>query len=243
VSASGTGPDVFERLRAADPAAAAPPFDPASAQGQAVLERALSGARRRRGPRRFAAVALVVAAAAGAAAAGFLDSRKPAAALDVACYTAARLDASASVVRARPDRAVEACRTLWRDGTLGPAASPPHLVACVLSTGVVAVFPGGPGTCAELHRPVASPGPSPAVDKVATLRDRLIGASNATGCLAPDEARADAEGALRDLGISGWSVVVGPGASGHGFDADRPCATFAFEQDRKQIVLVPFPRH
>lgn len=234
--------DVFERLRAADPAAATPPFDPASAQGQAVLERALSSSRRPRAPRRFAAVALVVAAA-GAVAAGFLNSRKPAAALDIACYTAPRLDASASVVRARPDRAVEACRALWRDGTLGPAASPPHLVACVLSTGVVAVFPGGPGTCAELHRPVASPGPSTGVDKVVTMRDRLIAASNATGCLAPDEARADAEGALRDLSISGWSVVVGPGATGHGFDADRPCATFAFEQGRKQVVLVPFPRH
>jgi hypothetical protein len=46
---------------------------------------------------------------------------------------------------------VALCAALWRQGdVLTGDITPPHLVACVLDTGVVAVFPGDDSTCERL---------------------------------------------------------------------------------------------
>jgi hypothetical protein len=249
----------FEVLAAADPGRNAV-FEPESARGQVVYERALaagSGAGRPRtrvSVRVLAAVAVALALL-GLGAAAYLNSRRPTHSLGVGCYAANRLDAATFVVQARARHEVDACAALWRDGTLGSPGSTgsavPPLVACVLPSGAVGVFPGGPSTCAQLQRPVAStvaPSPPsslgtapPAGDVVIALRDRLVAAGRATPCLRPDDARATVRQAFADLGLSDWTMVVGPGPTGQGYDGSRPCTTFSFEQEQRRVVLVPSP--
>jgi hypothetical protein len=94
------------------------------------------------------------------------------------CYTVATTSDSHYVSVGEPGRAgrtaqvrtaVGVCASLFRAGLLRPGAKGidpsahggaghpvPRLVACTLSGGVAAVFPGGPGTCARLGLPAAA---------------------------------------------------------------------------------------
>ncbi|HEV7886210.1 MAG TPA: hypothetical protein VGO92_01540 [Acidimicrobiales bacterium] len=252
-------PDPFEALAGADPARGHEGFDPTSAVGRDVLRRAMGdaalgqpsepsdlAAARRAAMRRRAVVAAALAlAVAGAAAAAWVSSRRPTHTLDVGCYAEARLDAATFVVRTSESQAVEGCRDLWRSGTFGVPQDPPLLAACVLESGAVGVFPGGPETCIRLQRPTAStlpPTTVPASDRLVELRNRLAAAATADRCIAPDDARALVSRAFTELGLSDWTMETGPGASGQGFDESRPCATFSIEEEQHKVTLVPFPR-
>ena len=50
---------------------------------------------------------------------------------------------------------VAACAGLWREGLLGAGSTVPALVACVLPSGIAAVYPGRAGTCQQVKLPVA----------------------------------------------------------------------------------------
>lgn len=234
--------DAFEILAAADPTLGAPGLDPASPRGRALLERAITtrpvviDIRRRR-----AAVAVAVGLAVlGAAAAAWVNSRRPTHTLSIGCYAEARLDANTYVISAREGQAVEACLELWRTGTFG-APSEPGLVACVLESGAVGVFPGDRTTCAGLKRPPAETVPPSGTvlsERVRTLQDRLVGAYNATTCLEVPEASALAKSTLRELGLRDWSVKSQP----LGFDDERPCVSWVIDEPNKTVHMVPFPR-
>lgn len=235
--------DAFEILAAADPTLGTPGLDPASPRGRAVLERAITtrpvviDIRRRR-----AVVAVAVGLAVlGAAAAAWVNSRRPTHTLSIGCYAEARLDANTFVISAREGRAVEACLVLWRTGTFG-APSSPRLVACVLESGAVGVFPGDRATCARLERPPAETIPPPSgtllSERVRELQDRLVAAYNETTCLDRIAAGALAKETLRELGLGDWSVK----SPVLGFDDERPCVSWHIDEPNKTVNMVPFPR-
>jgi hypothetical protein len=246
--------DALAVLAAADPARAHPGFDPRSALGQAVLERAftapvtalpdepasiLTMTRRRR---RIAIAIAVGLAAAGAAAAAWVNARHPSRTLSVGCYAEARLDASTFVITAREGHAAEACLELWRTGQMGPSQSP-RLMACVLESGHVGVFPGDKATCARLRLPAAAaappdagqPGTTLPSDAVAAMAERLGAAAKAAHCLSPDDASKLAFATMDELHLP-WSLR--PGGA---FTPDRPCVTWSFDEPGKQVVMVPSP--
>lgn len=144
--------DVLERLRAADPLAGQAPPAPTDAGAIAMRDQIMAMDRdvvdldRRRQRRRRAVVAAVALAAAAATAAAILVStRRPTQVSAVGCFTEAATAADTTVVSATGSNPVDPCRQLWEAGDMDPdVTSPdevPPLVACVLESGAVGVFP------------------------------------------------------------------------------------------------------
>jgi hypothetical protein len=227
--------DVFERLAAADPARSHAPFNPTSLRGQALFERSLTPPPRRFWTRKRVAAVVVATAVAAAAAFAWTHRKHPTRVQSIACYQTASLKSSLYVVTPDPDP-IASCRDLWVNGPIARTGRPPPLVACIIPTGVLGVFPGGPSTCARLHLSTAA-SLVPADRKVAALRDRLVAAFGTSGCLAPDEGRAVAAQALSELRFRGWRIA----ASGP-FGADRPCVSYSLDEVNKTVFLVPYPR-
>lgn len=187
-----------------------------------------SGRRKRR-----LALILVPAVILLLAATGFTTyvlTREPTHLETIGCYDR---QGNTAVVNADGRHPVEICRELWREGALG-ANAPERLVACVLATGPVGVFPSsGPDTCERLGLADLPPGYLDEQKRFAELRDALV-ARFTTACLGADEARAIARRELDRRGYPGWEIEVG-----EGFDAERPCASLAFDGERDAVILVP----
>lgn len=240
-------PDPFELLVLADPVPDVSNMRLPRAVADDVIAGRDPSPRRRR--RRTAALAgVVVLGVSAVAAAAFVARRQPTTTIGVGCYAEARLDADTAVVATEPGGAVETCAQLWREGHIGRGPVPP-LQACVLREGAIGVFPGDdPSVCADLGNNSA---PAPPPDEirppagggdVVALASELAASDRGVGCRTPDDARAIATSALRRHGFADWKVEVGAGASGKGFDDERPCATFLVDEERHVVVLVPFPR-
>lgn len=212
---------------------------------------ASSGRRRLR--RSIKWIAPVVLLGATGVAAAVITSRPVTNPLDIGCYEQPTIDADTIVVAADDEEsAVETCAQLWRAGEIRRNQdAPPQLTACVLPTGAIGVFPGTEDVCDSISPAGStSPPPTAATDQgtsddpvaVIELRDDLTQSGRASSCLSPAEARHLAEAALARHELEGWLIEDGPGATGAGFDEERPCATFAIEPEHRTIVLVPFPR-
>lgn len=220
-----------------------------SARAHDDLQRILGAAqhRARRRPVGLLAAASLFAVAAGAATVTFWPDHDP---MTVACFADARTDADTAVVAARRGGGpAAACGDVWREGSLGRGL-PDHLVECVLPTGHVGVFPAQ--TCDQVH---GLPGESPAVaatpsvtaspsgkpaagppGDVIDARDRLTGAFAERGCVPPDEARAAVQSEIEDGSLLEWEIEeAGP------FTPGQPCASLAFDADRRRVLLVPLP--
>lgn len=142
--------DILDRVRAADPLAGRSLPDAADAAAVAMREQIIAGqvdvvdldARRRR--RRRALVGVAVAAIVATAAAVAVTTRRPTVVTSVGCYTEASTTADTAVISAGPNP-VDLCRELWEAGDMDPAITSadrvPPLVACVLESGAVGVFP------------------------------------------------------------------------------------------------------
>lgn len=142
--------DILDRVRAADPLAGRPMPDATDAAAVAMREQIIAGqadvvdldARRRR--RRRAIVGVAIAAVVAAAAAVAVTTRRPAVVTSVGCYTEASTTADTAVISAGPNP-VDLCRELWEAGDMDPAVTTPEqvpsLVACVIESGAVGVFP------------------------------------------------------------------------------------------------------
>lgn len=240
-------PDPFELLGAADSVPDASRLRlPRGVADDVVAGRTPSLRHRRR--RTTAMIGVVVLGVSAVAAAAFVARRQPSTTISVGCYAEAHLDADTAVVATEPPGAVETCAQLWREGHIGSGSVPP-LQACVLREGAIGVFPGeDPSVCAGLGNNTA---PAPPPEEIAPpagtgnvdgLRTDLAAADRGVSCLEPDVARSVAEAALRRHGFRGWEIEVGGGATGKGFDDERPCATFQVKEEQQVLLLVPFPR-
>lgn len=240
-------PDPFELLGVADPV----PDASGLRLPRGVADDVVAGRtpnlrhRRRRTTAMFGVVALGVSAVAAGA---FVARRQPTTTISVGCYAEARLDADTAVVNTEPVGAEETCAQLWREGHIGTGPVPP-LQACVLRQGAIGVFPGNdPSVCADLGNNTAPAPPPDEIEPpagnggVVALTAELVAIHGDASCLAPEEARALAASALRRHGFRGWKVEVAGGATGKGFDDERPCATFHVDEEQKVVLLVPFPR-
>ena len=167
---------------------------------------------------------------------------------NVGCYETADLQAHTEVVGVGRDGPLAACAELWRRGVLGTGGEVPPLVECVLTTGVVGVFPAtsGQDVCATLAppaplptSPTAPPSPPPAVDvteRFRVFREAVLPQFVDGPCL---DQRAASDVVRRELdraGLGDWRIT----AVGE-FTADRPCATLAFRPEIREVALVPSP--
>lgn len=230
----------FERLRAADPARRLPAVDPDSPSARAIEGVVLAPAgeaspdrRRRRLWVMIMVGGLVIAAAA------FVWLRPVTEPLTVGCYRAADIDADRVVVTSssRSD-AVEACTPLWEPGgefgsdRQGPA---PVLVACVLGSGALGVFPSPDrgDVCTDLGLAHPELSPEEANRRIVEVQEALVDRF-LDACLPEAEARRLVEEELSGRGLEGWRVVVS-----QPFTDDRACASLAFDVPSRTVELVP----
>lgn len=132
------------------------------------------------------------------------------------------------------------------------SAKVPQLEACVLPSGAIGVFPSPTGRACEKLRlaPVASELPPPSPERttpeskppspqatVRALKDRLVDLFLAGPCMNEQEATELVRAELRRLRLSDWGIRTnGP------FSAARPCASLAFDEEHRTVLLVPMPR-
>jgi hypothetical protein len=181
-----------------------------------------------------------VAVAAAALSLGFTvyainrDVTEPA---GIGCYAEADIGAKTVVVGADGQAPVAVCGAVWAAGAFGREETPP-LAACVLSTGAVAVFPGGPDTCGALDlAPLDDAVYSSQVGGFIALRTALVDRFRAAGCLDEQAALDAVREELAARALSDWSV-----ATKGSFSSARPCASLAFEAEERQVSLVPIPQ-
>ncbi len=196
-----------------------------------------TAARKRR--RRLSHV-LVPAVLLALAATGFTTyvlTREPTQLESVGCYTRADLEANVSVVAADGRDPVAICAEVLRT-TIGPTAG--GLEACVLEGGAVGVFPGGPRTCSRLGLAEVPDSYSVESKRFARLREAILARLDASGpCVGEAKARSIVRRELDAQGYRDWEIEVGPGVGGEGFSEERPCASVAFDGEKKVVVLVP----
>jgi hypothetical protein len=138
---------------------------------------------------------------------------------------------------------------VWRTGAVEHDESgTPKLVACVLATGAVGVFPGtGPATCSRLGLATLPASYDTALKGFAALRTAIYAkvgapASGASRggpqCVGEEEARDIVLYELDEHGYAGWDVR----AAGGEFSAAQPCAEVSFDTAGKTVFLLPISR-
>ncbi len=216
--------------------------------GRRVLRPLPAGGQHRRSGRRVAVVAGLVSLS--VAVAGYaLVGRQPSKPQTVACFAAAELQSLTAVVAVESDGPVAACSRVWEQGFFRkPAPSP--LRACVLESDVVGVFPEASGSDVCLHLGLASvsrapspPESGPFVDpgRFAAFRDAVAGRLDGQGCVGVKPATSIVGEELERAGLTGWKVVLGGGADGAWFSADRPCVSLSYQPEARTVELVPLP--
>ncbi len=138
---------------------------------------------------------------------------------------------------------VEVCADAWRSGAFGERPAP-ILQACLLPSGVAGVFPAAQGedVCAKLGLPrLAEPDPNGDDKRFLAFKAAAVERFSSRSCLDRQQATAIVQDELSRAGLQGWTTEIGPGVRGEGFSPDRPCASLAFNQPDRRVVLVPTP--
>lgn len=172
-----------------------------------------------------------------AAAAGVFDGGGAAVSTSIACADSADIRHSdLAVINSSDQDPRVACRALWERGELVSGRhSAPLLTSCLMTSGVLVVVPGKPGTCQE-HGLQAAHSASAEQRRTAiavrTVRDRLV-SEIASSCHTEAQAAGYARRALADQGLVGWTLKEvhpsGPGDS---------CAAFSIDQAHQRVVIV-----
>lgn len=237
-----TNRDVFDLLRAGDPAAPATLPDAHSSVARSIRANVMANTQlvpERGNRRRVVAVAILIVVLATAAA-WVLSNRDVTDPEGILCYEAPTLDSSAVVAFRDGEATTGACASLWLDQTLPisdelPSNDNPPLVGCVTETGQLAVFPSTDRSlCAELG--LAEPTDATGLDPLVGLRQRLVAAINPETCLTIQRAEQVAQEELSDLEIEDWSVEA------QRERIDRPCASISIDISTNTIVIVPVPK-
>ncbi len=238
--------NIFDMLRSGDPAPLSTVPGPGSPLGRRILANVMANAARPapriRRPKRVVAAAMAATViAATAVTAWALNTRSATNPTSVLCYEAPSTTASAIEAPRAADPSADSCAPFWRDGVLPISSNRargqvPPLVACVNDAGTLAVFPSDDaGLCADLGL-ADSAAPPAGPDLTFELRQELVNAINAQSCLSINDAETFTLDTFRRLGADGWTVEPRPA------NQDRPCASLAFDEPNRTIILVPIPR-
>jgi hypothetical protein len=234
--------DPRDLLRAANPVAADEVPSAHAPEAVAMFERIVSTlskeapAPRRKWLRRGAWI-LIPVAAAGAAAAGYGLFRNATDPIDVVCFAEAKVTPGGSLVPNVPEGPEAACAPLWSSGDLinpDGSGSVPQLVACVLDTGAIGVFPDtlGSDTCGELSLPRYVGGGPDSDDAILVRLQNELTRKFTGRCFGDVEAVDVVKRQLEELGLSEWTIELGEDLS-----AARPCRTLAFDSPNKTVIL------
>ncbi len=234
-----------DRLGDADPVRLEDAPSAQSPQGRATFEQIVhtppepSGPSRWSGRRRLALVLVPVVLTAGIAA-GYRWLRTPSEPLVVACYERADLGAQRAVVPASARNDAHACNFLWRSGGLFASehrSVVPPLVACVLPSGAVGVFPvarGGDPCDALGLAHVGTRGEGSAENAaIVRMQDEVVD-QLLDRCIDAARARAIVQAALGREQLRGWRVVVSAP-----FTPSEPCASLAFDVADRTVLIAP----
>ena len=235
--------DLFDLLRAGDPAPLDVTDSASSAHGRRTLATVMARgadqdiAHHRRRRRRLIA-AITIIAALTTAAAWYLSTRPITDTGGTLCYDEPALDANAILVPFDQSPSVEACAQLWLNGDLPveapPATEIPDLIGCVLDSETLAVFPSTNETlCAQLG--LTEPDTSVSIDPITELRDRLTASINQTTCLNLEQAQQQVRAHLIELGFTDWQITTQTA------DPARPCTSYGLDAANQTIILVPIP--
>lgn len=189
---------------------------------------------RHRHRRRLILIPLAAAVAVATAAAAWVITRPASDPTSVACYRAVDLESDIFVAEPAAGGAIEACARAWSGGPFG-SGDPPPLGACVLDSGVAAVFPatdGDPCGRLGLNRLEPFDGEEPPIIRVQDDLSERFGSR----CIPVAEAEPHIRAVLAEAGLEAWTVVV-PSAP----PAERPCASVTIDVATRSVTVVPIP--
>jgi hypothetical protein len=247
--------DPFEFLRELDPVDRDALRGTASSpQARAALERILAersapasdgrvDVRFRGIHRKRRYVAVLLALTVSAVATAWAITRAPSERLTVGCYERPDVQAHTVVVAHGNVSPIETCRRVWLQGDFGTRVAP-KLQACILTSGAIGVFPSPDDrVCRRLKlaplvpvSPTSSGRPRRRAS-VTELKDALVHVFLANRCLSAQHARTAVRGELRRLPLARWKVE-----SNAAFKSTRSCASFAFDEVRHLVLIVPIPK-
>jgi hypothetical protein len=174
-------------------------------------------------------------------------TREPTHLESIGCYDRANLAANTAIVNADGRDPVAICSEVWQQGALGTPV-PKRLVACVLQTGAIGVFPrSGRDTCGALGLAPLPPSYGAEARRFAVLRNAIdarlgVPASGSSKrgpqCVGEADALAFVRDELDAHGFDEWQIEV----TGGSFTAARPCAEPSFDTGAKTVYLVPASR-
>ena len=204
-------------------------------------------AERRRRRLLIVLVPAVVVLLAATAFTAYSLTREPTHLESVGCYDRADLSANTAIVSADGRDPVAICSAVWRQGALG-AHVPKQLVACVLQTGAIGVFPSsGRDTCGALGLAPLPPTYAAEARRFAALQNAIVArlgvpasGSSKRGpqCIGQADALAFVRHVLDTRGFGDWQIEVAGGS----FTSARPCAEPSFDTGAKTVYLVPASR-
>lgn len=221
-----------------------PGNDPDAAQVESLIDSILSGEhqRRRRAQarrrRKFVLGGCVGAVVLGSAVgvAAIIAARQPAVPeAGAVCRATAAIDADAVVLATGVDP-ISGCGEQWAKGLLGDNDGlVPPLAACVSADGVINVFPGQPDVCGSLGLSPAQPQLSSGNDAIVALQASLDSAINLAKCRRAADVAIAAEQILGQSDVSGWKVVITPGAE------TGQCGKAGLDSATKTVTIFDFP--
>lgn len=204
-------------------------------------------AQRRRRRLVIAFVPAVVILLAATAFTTYSLTREPKHLESIGCFDRASLSANTAIVSADGRDPVIVCLEVWQRGALGTHV-PQRLVACVLQTGAIGVFPRTrPNTCgalglAPLPASYAAEGKRFAALQsaiVARLGEPASGSSRrGPQCVGKADALAFVRRQLDARGYRDWEITIAGGT----FTSQRPCAEPSFDKGAKAVYLIPASR-
>lgn len=199
-----SGRDPFEILAALNPV---PGLSESSPDDETLLatiiaSTPLSTVRRRR--RLWIAGGTAVAVVALAAFA--VLRREPASSpLQVSCYTTAQVPPPEQFVIPMEDDPVEACRQLWRNGTIS-GTEPAELTACVSGGGIVVVIPGDQQICSQLGLANWVGALTDDDRQVIAFADELA-TTFSERCIVESDAEAAVQALIDEYQFNDWTIV------------------------------------
>lgn len=186
--------------------------------------------------RRRLLVAAAVAVAATASGTAWALTRSSSQPITVGCY-AAPTTAARTLVLPAGVSPVATCLEVWHRGDFGSPRNP-RLRACLLPSGGVGVFPGL-HQCADLSlQPLGTVQPSrnhhAQRGSPIELKNHLVHAYLHSRCLSRTAGLQLARSQTRRIGLEGWRVrVTAP------FTSERNCTSYAFDEQRHLVLIVP----